>query len=64
MKRGLHTSKKVPVLMKLDMLVVNRVELAPYVNFDIERLRTDTKQSSGNLPYIFGSIRKGVGVPK
>ena len=56
--------KKGPALMKSDMLVVNKVELAPYVDVDIEQMRIDTKQSRGDLPYIFGSMRKGVGVPE
>ena len=56
--------KKGPALMKSDMLVVNKIELAPYVDVDIEQLRTDTKQSRGELPCIFGSMRKGVGVPE
>ena len=56
--------KKGPALMKSDMLVVNKVELAPYVDVDIEQMRTDTKKSRGDLPYIFGSMRKGAGVPE
>ena len=48
--------------MKSDMLVVNKIELAPYVNVDIEQMHIDTKQSRGTLPYIFGSMRTGVGV--
>ena len=56
--------KKGPALMKSDMLVVNKVELAPHVDVDIEQMRIDTKQSRGDLPYIFGSMRKGVGVPE
>ena len=56
--------KKGPALMKSDMLVVNKIELAPYVNVDIEQLHIDTKESRGKLPYIFGSMRKGVGVPQ
>ena len=48
--------------MKSDMLFVNKIELAPYVNVDIEQLHIDTKRSRGKLPYIFGSMRKGVGV--
>ena len=56
--------KKGPALTKSDMLVVNKVELAPHVDVDIEQMRTDTKQSRGDLPYIFGSMRKGVGVPE
>ena len=56
--------KKGPALTKSDMLVVNKVELAPHVDVDIEQMRNDTKQSRGDLPYIFGSMRKGVGVPE
>ena len=49
--------------MKSDMLVVNKIELAPYVNVDIEQLHIDTKQNRGNLPYIFWiNAQKGVGV--
>jgi urease accessory protein len=56
--------KKGPALMKSDMLVVNKIELAPHVNVDIEQLHIDTKEIRGKLPYIFGSMRKGVGVPQ
>ena len=56
--------KKGPALMKSDMLVVNKIELAPHVNVDIEQLQIDTKEIRGKLPYIFGSMRKGVGVPQ
>ena len=56
--------KKGPALMKSDMLVVNKIELAPHVNVDIEQLQIDTKEIRGKLPYIFGSLRKGVGVPQ
>ena len=56
--------KKGPALMKSDMLVVNKIELAPHVNVDIEQLHSDTKDSRGKLPYIFGSMRRGVGVPQ
>ena len=56
--------KKGPALTKSDMLVVNKVELAPHVDVDIEQMRIDTEQSRGDLPYIFGSMRKGVGIPE
>ena len=56
--------KKGPALMKSDMLVVNKIELAGYVDVDIEQMREDTKQNRGALPFIFGSMKKGVGVPQ
>ena len=54
--------KKGPALMKSDMLVVNKIELAEYVDVDIEQMREDTKENRGALPFIFGSMKKGVGV--
>ena len=54
--------KKGPALMKSDMLVVNKIELAEYVNVDLEQMRRDTRQNRGQLPFIFGSMRKGIGV--
>ena len=48
--------KKGPALMKSDMLVVNKIEL--------QQMRADTKENRGELPFIFGSMRKGVGVPE
>ena len=56
--------KKGPALMKSDMLVVNKIELAEHVDVDIEQMRKDTKQNRGALSFIFGSMKKGVGVPQ
>ena len=54
--------KKGPALLKSDMLVVNKIELAPYVEVDLDRMRADTAAGRRDLPFIFGSMRKGVGV--
>ena len=54
--------KKGPALMKSDMLVVNKIELAEYVNVDLDQMRRDTRQNRGHLPFIFGSMRKGIGI--
>ena len=45
--------KKGPALMKSDMLVVNKIELAEHVGVDIDQMRMDTKQNRGELPFIF-----------
>jgi len=54
--------KKGPALMRSDMLVINKVELAPYVDVDLDQMRADTKANRGSLPFIFGSMRKNEGV--
>ena len=56
--------KKGPALMKSDMLVFNKIELAEHVEVELEQMRSDTKDNRGVLPFIFGSMRKGVGVPE
>lgn len=54
--------KKGPALMKSDMLVVNKIELADHVEVDLAQMWADTSANRGDLPFIFGSMRKGVGV--
>ena len=56
--------KKGPALLKSDMLVINKIELAEHVEVDLDQMRSDTKNNRGDLPFIFGSMRKGVGVPE
>ena len=54
--------KKGPALMKSDMLVINKIELAEYVKVDLDQMKRDTAENRGDLPYIFGSMRNGNGV--
>ncbi|MDA7598898.1 urease accessory protein UreG [Alphaproteobacteria bacterium] len=54
--------KKGPALTKSDMLVVNKIELAPHVGVDLDIMRTDTAAARNGRPYIFGSMRKDTGV--
>ena len=54
--------KKGPALLKSDMLVVNKIELAPHVEVDLSQMRADTAASRGDLPFIFGSMRRNAGV--
>ena len=54
--------KKGPALMRSDMLVVNKIELAEHVDVDLNQMRFDTKENRGDLPFIFGSMRKDIGI--
>ena len=54
--------KKGPALTKSDMLVVNKVELAPHVGVDPEIMAADTAIARNVRPFIFGSMRKNEGV--
>jgi urease accessory protein len=54
--------KKGPALMKSDMLIINKIELADYVDVDLISMRRDVETHRAARPFIFGSMRKGVGV--
>tara|TARA_B100000686_G_scaffold338753_1_gene411760 strand:+ start:279 stop:911 length:633 start_codon:yes stop_codon:yes gene_type:complete len=54
--------KKGPALMRSDMLVVNKIELANHVNVDLHQMRRDTEANRDGLPFIFGSMHKGIGI--
>ena len=54
--------KKGPALIKSDMLIINKIELADFVDVDLDSMRQDVEISRAGRPFIFGSMRKGVGV--
>ena len=54
--------KRGPALTKSDMLVVNKIELAPHVGVDLEIMAADTAIARNGRPFIFGSMRKNDGV--
>ena len=54
--------KKGPALMKSDMLIINKIELADYVDVDLDSMRQDVETNRAGRPFIFGSMRKGLGV--
>ena len=54
--------KKGPALTKSDMLVVNKIELAPHVGVDLEIMAADTATARNGRPFIFGSMRENDGV--
>ena len=56
--------KKAPAIKKSDLLVINKVDLAPYVNVDLEKMKVDVDEARNGLPYIFGEMKNNVGVNK
>ena len=45
--------KKGAGLLFSDLLVVNKTDLAPYVEIDLESMESDVKENRNNKPYIF-----------
>ncbi|WP_339693643.1 urease accessory protein UreG [Celeribacter baekdonensis] len=54
--------KRGPGVTRSDLLIVNKVDLAPYVGVDPVLLEADTKRARGGRPYIMASLRTGQGV--
>ncbi|MFL4990592.1 MAG: urease accessory protein UreG [Microvirga sp.] len=51
-----------PGITRSDLLVVNKIDLAPYVGADLTVMEEDTKRMRGQRPYVFSNIRGGIGV--
>ena len=51
-----------PGITRSDLLVVNKIDLAPHVGADLAIMQEDTKRMRGQRPYVFSNIRGGVGV--
>ncbi|PGT87690.1 MULTISPECIES: urease accessory protein UreG [Bacillaceae] len=49
-------------MIKSDLFIINKIDLAPYVGADLEIMRKDTLSSRGDRPYIFTNLKDGTGV--
>jgi urease accessory protein len=49
-------------MIKSDLFIINKIDLAPYVGADLEVMRKDTLASRGDRPYIFTNLKDGTGV--
>ena len=54
--------KKGPGVTRSDLLVINKVDLAPYVGVDPVLLESDAKAARGARPYVRASLKAGRGV--
>ena len=56
--------KKGPGVARSDLLIVNKVDLAPHVGVDRDMLEADTRAARDGRPYVMASLRDAVGVPE
>lgn len=50
-----------PGITKSHLLVINKIDLAPYVGADLNVMERDSKKMRGNRPFIFTNLRSGEG---
>ena len=51
-----------PGITRSDLLVINKIDLAPYVGANLEVMDRDSKKMRGDRPFVFANIRAGKGV--
>ena len=54
-------SKGGPGITRSDLLVINKVDLAPYVGASLEVMERDAKRMRGQRPFVFANLRSGQG---
>ena len=52
-----------PGVTRSDLLVINKIDLAPYVGADLGVMARDAKTMRGERPFVFTNIKTGAGVP-
>jgi len=51
-----------PGITRSDLLVINKIDLAPLVGANLEVMRTDTLRMRVNRPFVFSNLKNGEGV--
>jgi len=54
-------SKGGPGITRSDLLVINKIDLAPHVGASLEKMEADTKRMRGERPFIMTNLRNGQG---
>ena len=51
-----------PGITRSDLLVINKIDLAPHVGASLEVMDRDSRRMRGERPFVFANIRAGQGV--
>ena len=51
-----------PGITRSDLLVINKMDLAPYVGADLGVMERDSKKMRGDKPFMFTNIRNRDGI--
>jgi len=52
-----------PGVTRSDLLVINKIDLAPLVGADLEVMARDAKKMRGERPFLFTNLKSGAGLP-
>ena len=51
-----------PGVTRSDLLVINKIDLAPHVGADLSVMESDSKRMRGARPFLFTNLKDGTGV--
>jgi urease accessory protein len=51
-----------PGILRSDLLVINKIDLAPHVGASLEVMERDTRRQRGERPFVFTNLKAGHGV--
>jgi urease accessory protein len=51
-----------PGIMRSDLLIINKIDLAPHVGASLEVMERDAKKMRGDRPFVFTNLKTGVGL--
>jgi len=51
-----------PGITRSDLLVINKIDLAPHVGADLDVMDRDSRKMRGERPYLFSNLKGGVGI--
>jgi len=51
-----------PGITRSDLLVINKIDLAPYVGASLEVMDSDTRRMRGERPYVFTNLKDDTGL--
>jgi urease accessory protein len=51
-----------PGITRSDLLVINKIDLAPFVGADLQVMDRDSKKMRGTKPYVFTNLKTGEGI--
>jgi urease accessory protein len=52
-----------PGITRSDLLLINKIDLAPHVGADLEVMRRDATKMRGDKPFLFTNLRDETGLP-
>jgi len=51
-----------PGITRSDLLVINKIDLAPYVGASLDVMKNDTERMRGEKPFVFSNLKTGEGL--